>query len=140
MGLIYAEEVGHYWKTGSSSPSHWIDRAKRQIEEVGGKVLVQAEGYGDNTGRTAFMLAFEMDGERFKLVWPVLDSKTDNVAAARRQAATMLYHDVKAKAMTARVLGFKAAFFSYFVLPSGQTAAEASTPELQDAFPKLLSG
>ena len=139
MGLIYAEEVGHYWKTGTSSPDHWIDKAIRQIDEVGGKVL--AEGYGSNRqGQAAFMLGFEMEGERFKLVWPVLESKSGNVAAARRQAATMLYHDVKAKAMTARVLGFKAAFFSYRILPSGQTAAEASTPELQDAFPKLLSG
>ena len=137
--MMYAEEVGHYWKTSSRSPDGWIDKAQRQIEEVGGKIL--AEGYGsDHTGHAAFMLGFEMDGERFKLVWPVLESKTGNVAAARRQAATMLYHDVKAKAMTARVLGFKTAFFSYLMLPGGQTAAEASTPELVDAFPKLISG
>ena len=136
---MYAEEVGHYWQTGRGSPDQWIEKAKRQIEEVGGKVL--AEGYGsDHTGRAAFMLGFEMEGERFKLVWPVLESKTGNALAAKRQAATMIYHDVKAKAMTAKVLGFKTAFFSYLLLPSGQTAAEVATPELVDAFPKLLVG
>ena len=136
---IYAEEVGHYWKTSKRSPDQWIDMARKQIEEVGGEVL--AEGYGsDNKGHAAFMLGFAFGEERFKLVWPVLESYSGEDLAARRQAATMIYHDVKAKAMTAKVLGFKTAFFSYVILPSGQTAAEASTPELVDAFPKLISG
>lgn len=52
----------------------------------------------------------------------------------------MLYHDVKAKSISAKVLGTRAAFFSYLMLPDGRTAAEASTPELLEAMPKLLMG
>ena len=50
----------------------------------------------------------------------------------------MLYHDVKAKAMTASVLGAEVAFFSYMMLPDGRVSSELASPELAEAFPKLL--
>ncbi len=136
--LPFGEDV-NYWKTSRSSPDQWVDKARKQIEKLGGEVL--AEGFGsDHTGRSAFMLGFEIGGDRFKLVWPVLPSKTDNKTAARRQAATMMFHDVKAKCISAEVLGPKTAFFSYLMLADGRTTAEVSTPELVDSFPKLLGG
>ena len=138
--MLQAEDVGHYWKTSRSSPDVWIERAKKQIEKLGGKVLMEGFGNEPATGRAAYALAFEIGEDRFKVVWPVLPSKTGDERAARVQAATMLFHDVKGKSISARVLGARAAFFSYLMLPDGRTAAEVSTPELLEAMPKLLTG
>lgn len=134
--LPYAEDVGHYWQTSQSSPDTWIDRAKKVIVDLGGKIL--ADGYGSVSGQAAFMIAFEIKGQKYKVVWPVLPTYSGKEAAAKRQAATMLYHDVKAKAMTASVLGVEVAFFSYMMLPDGRVTSEIAKPELANAFPKLL--
>lgn len=136
MHLPYAEDVGHYWQTGSSSPDVWIEKAKEQIEEIGG--LITADAYGSMEGRAAFMVSFSIEENKFKVIFPVLESKTGKNLAAKRQAATMLYHDIKAKCMVASVLGMKAAFFSYLMLPDGRTASEVATPELAQNFPLLL--
>ena len=136
MSLPYAETI-NYWKSGTSSPDKWIEDATRQIKNLGGRVLM--EGFGkDGEGRAAYMLAFEIKGDRFKAVWPVLPSKGKNERAARIQAATMLYHDIKAKSISATVLGVRAALFSYLALPDGRTAAEVSTPELAQSIPELF--
>ena len=136
MELPYAEDIGHYWQTGSSSPDVWIEKAKRQIEEVGG--TINADAYGSMGSQAAFMITFSIGNDQFKVVFPVLVSKIGKSAAAKRQAATMLYHDIKAKCMTSSVLGTKAAFFSYLMLPDGRTASEVGSPELAQNFPLLL--
>lgn len=135
---LYAEDVGNYWKSGTSAPDTWIDKAKKEIGSAGGKVLSEAFGR-DETGRAAFLLEFSFGGERFRAIWPVLPSRTKNERAARIQAATMLYHDVKARCVSAKVLGARAAFFTYLMLPDGRTAAQAAAPELATAFPRLLT-
>lgn len=137
INLPYAEDVGHYWQTSQSSPDVWIDRAKRIIQDLSGEIM--ADAYGSSAGRAAFMLSFKIKGQAYKVIWPVLPSATGKDAAAKRQAATMLYHDVKAKAMTASVLGVEVAFFSYMMLSDGRVSSELARPELADAFPKLLT-
>jgi len=134
-----AEDL-NYWKTGKSSPDTWVGRAKRQIEDLGGIVVAEAFGNEPLTGRSAYMLSFVFGEDRFKIAWPVLHSRTGNESAARIQAATFLYHTVKALCLSATVLGPRAAFFSFLILPSGQTAAYAAVPELVSAMPRLLSG
>lgn len=136
--LPNAEDV-NYWKTSKTSPDTWMGRAKQQIASLGGTVLAEGFGSEPTTGRAAFMLAFEIGGDRFKIVWPCLPSKDGNEGAARIQAATMLYRDVKAKCISATVLGTRAAFFSFLLLPDGRTATEVSAPELMEAWPRLLS-
>ena len=136
-GLPYAEDV-NYWKTSKSSPDIWMERTKRQIENLGGTVLAEGFGSEPGTGRAAYMLAFELDGERFKVVWPVLLSKAGNERAARVQAATLLYHDIKAKCISAAVLGTRAAFFSFLALSDGRTATDIAAPELVRLTPALL--
>ena len=136
MELPYAEDVGHYWQTGQSSPDVWLERAKKVITDLGGDIL--ADGYGSAQGRAAFMLAFRIKEHDYKVIWPVLPSYSGKESATKRQAATMLYHDVKAKAMTASVLGVEVAFFSYMMLPDGRLTSELATPELSDAFPLQL--
>jgi len=116
-----------------------MDRSRRQIEKLGAQVL--AEGFGSEPGRglAAYMLAFELDGEGYKVIWPVLPTKTNNDKAARVQAATLLYHDIKAKCISAAVLGTRAAFFSFLMLPDGRTAADVAIPELIKLAPAMLT-
>jgi hypothetical protein len=140
--LPYAEDC-NYWKSGQSSPDTWLARAVKQIEGVGGAVLGEAFGRDATTGRAAYMLQFAISRDHFKLVWPVLPTRTGNEKAARIQAVTMLYHDVKARCVSAKVLGARATFFTFLQLPDGRSAAEASAPELVAALPamfRLLEG
>ena len=136
MDLPFAEDIGHYWKTGQRSPEQWMELTCKLIENLGGTVV--AEGFGRTEGRAAYMLAFEIGEDKFKVVWPVLPSRTGQATAARRQAATLLHHDIKAKAMTASVLGTKVAFFSYMLLYDGRMASSLAVPELAQVFPFQL--
>ncbi len=135
---IYAEDI-NYWKTGRTSPDGWIEKAKTQIEKLDGQVLAEAFGSELTTGSSAYMLGFEIQGNKFKAIWPVLPTKSGaDKKAARIQAATMLYHDIKVKCIAASVKGAKAAFFEYLMLPDGRIAAEASDKELLDGIPTML--
>ena len=136
MNLPYAEDIGHYWLTSQISPDSWMEKSKKLIEDSGGNVT--AEGFGSAQDKSAYMMAFSFGDDRFKVIWPVLPTRTGKEAAAKRQAATLLYHDIKAKAMTASVLGHKVAFFSYMLLSDGRTAGEMPTPELAGFFPLQL--
>lgn len=139
--LPYSDDL-NFWKTSKSRADTWIDRAEAQIVKLGGVVL--ASGYGSEpaVGRAAFMLGFEIEGNKFKVVWPVLPNKYEgDEKAARVQAATMLYHDIKAKCLMSKVFGSRVAFFSYLMLPdgSGRTASEASFDELSEGIPAMFS-
>ena len=136
MELPFAEDIGHYWQTGRSSPDVWLEKTRSIIEGVGGSVV--AEGFGSVEGKAAYMMAFTIGGDKFKVVWPLLPSRTGKPSAAKIQAATLLHHDIKAKAMTASVLGAKVAFFSYMLLPDGRMASDLANPELSNAFPLQL--
>jgi len=116
-----------------------MERTRRQIEKLGGIVLAEGFGSEATTGHSAYMLAFEIAGERYKVVWPVLPSKSDNEKAARIQAATFLYHDIKARSLSAAVLGARAAFFAYLMLPDGRTAMHIATPEIVELVPRMLA-
>jgi len=136
--LPYAEDV-NYWQTGKSSPDTWIDNAQKEIKAIGGKILGWAFGMESGTGRAAYMMEFELTGERFEVVWPVLPTRSGkNEASARTQAATMLYHDIKARCVSAKVIGKRSAFFGYLLLPDGRTAAHVATPELAIALPEMF--
>jgi hypothetical protein len=136
--MTYAEHI-NYWKTSRSSPDTWIERARRQIENLGGTVL--AEGFGGNAlGQAAYMIGFEIKDRKFKVIWPVLPTESGkDKQAAKIQAATMLYHDIKSRCISATVLGVEKAFFSYLLLPDGRTASEATVKELTRGIPELLS-
>ena len=136
---MYAEEIGNYWKTSRTSPDRWIEKARDEIARAGGLVLAEGFGNEPQTGRAAYMLAFELGGDHFKIIWPVLLSKMGYGGAARIQAATALYREVKAACVKAKFLGNRAAFFAYLLLPDGRTASQASVPELLEALPKLLA-
>lgn len=123
----YAEDL-NYWRTGSSAPDSWMDKTKKLIRELGYKVM--AEGFGsDHLGQAAYMLAFRAGEDDFKIVWPVLPTRSGNERYARIQAATMMYHYAKAVCLFAAVVGVKTAFFSHLMLPDGRVVS--SVPELE---------
>lgn len=137
-GLPFAESI-NYWKTSGSGPDVWMGRAKRQIEKLGGVVL--AEGFGSEpaTGHAAYMLMFEIGGDRFKITWPVLPSKGGNERAARIQAATLIYHEVKARCVSAAVLGARVSFFAYLMLPDGRVVTELESPERNEVMAAVFT-
>ena len=136
MDTIYAEDL-NYWKTGTSSPDTWLDQAKKEITQAGGKIL--SEAYGSENGRSAYMLAFAFGDDNFKAVWPVLQSRAKNEKAARIQAATMLHHDIKNSCLKVKIFGARAAFFQYMLLPDGRNTTQAANMDIAELFPKLLT-
>lgn len=136
MKLPFADEV-NYWKTSKRSCDTLLDNASKLIVEVGGYVTGRAMGM--SMGNSAVMIVFEIDGEQFRIVWPVLTTALGerDTPAARTQAATFVYHDVKAKCMAAKILGARLAFFSNLLL-DGVPVAEMAAPQLMASMPKLL--
>lgn len=136
--IEYAEDFGNYWKTSQKSPDTWIEDAKKLIISIGGKFQLEMFG-ADGAGRAAFMLGFTVGNEQYKITWPVLKTrKASDAGAARRQAATLLYHDVKHKVMMAKIKGVRAAFTENLLLPTGQTAGEVNVEELTKLIPAVF--
>ncbi|MDR3577237.1 MAG: hypothetical protein P4L50_25530 [Anaerolineaceae bacterium] len=140
MGKLYAEDLGHYWKTSKTSSDDWIDKTIKLIRSSGGQVQGSYSGSDLAGGRSALMISFQFADDSFKIIWPVLPSRGKEDRAARVQAATLLYYDVKAKLLSAQILGFRTSFFSNILLPDGRTASEVVTPELTKVIPALFSG
>jgi hypothetical protein len=138
MEELYADDV-NYWKTSTADPDSWMTKARREIVAAGGSV--HGEMFGSQEGgRAAYRLDFSFDRDHFRVIWPVLQPRNaKDIRAARVQAATMLYHDVKSKCVSAKVHGARAAFFQYAVLPDGRTAAQVAAPEPLDLYPKQLT-
>lgn len=140
---IFATDVD-YWKTGGSrTPDQWLDLAESQIRQHGGKDMVRA--IGEQGGRKAYLIEFTLNGQRYKIVWPVLPlprfkDTDDNRRAAERQAATSLFHDVKARCVAASRYGPEFGFFQFAKLPDGRTVQQASLPELEQGLPELMKG
>ncbi len=137
MSAAYAEEC-NYWKTSQSSPDSWLQKTIGLIESKGGELLQSAFGNEHQTGRAAYMMAFLLEGNQYKIVWPVLPSERGETLAAQRQAATMLYHDVKAKCVAMQALGARTAFFSWACLPDGRPMFQLDDQELLAEVPRLL--
>ena len=143
MSLPYAEQLGHFWRTSSTSPDKWLDNTVKLIKGHGGKVLQCLTGQDYETGKSAFLLLFQFGDDIFRVSWPVLPTRTKDERSAKIQAATLLHHCVKSKLMESKILGTRTAFFSYMMLPDGRTASEAAAPQIADIFPaykRLESG
>lgn len=131
MQEYYAENV-NYWKSSKTPPDTWLDHAKKEITKVGGKIT--GEGFFNDptsTLRAFYMLTFEIEDVRYKAIWPVLKSKKNDMKAARIQAATLLYHDVKQSCVRVKVLGAHVAFLPYLVLPNGHSMMELKVQDVK---------
>lgn len=133
----YAENC-NYWKTSKSSADTWIEKVVGLIEQFGGTLLSSGFGHEHTAGRAAFMIRFEVANDTFRIVWPVMPSQTGDEYSARRQAATMLYHDVKAKCVAAQVLGPRTSFFTWLELPDGRSSFQLAGQELLSEIPQML--
>lgn len=112
-----------YWKTSSSSPGTWSERTRGLIEKNGGEVI--GNGTMKKGGVECFVMSFDFGEDRFSACWPVLDHKyKGDEVAARRQAATMLYHDVKNRVVAMQVFGARIAFLGWLSLPDGSTVQD----------------
>ena len=89
--------------------------------------------------RSSYLLVFQLGEDQFKMIWPVLESKRGNTRSARIQAATALYHEVKAACVKAKFLGARTAFFAFLMLPDGRTASQVATPEIAEVFLPALA-
>lgn len=126
----------NYWKTSKSSPDQWVEKTIKLIEQFGGEVLGNA--FGSEQGRAAYMIRFQLDGQRFRLTWPVLPSEPRDAFHARRQAATMLWHHVKAQCVAAQVLGARTAFLPWVELDDGRIVGHLTDAELARQTPRIL--
>lgn len=133
--LPYAEDI-NYWKTSKSSPDTWMERAVKLINAFGGKVVAYAFGTDHSINRQAYMISFDINSDSFKIIWPVLPTYSgEDELAAKRQAATLLHHDIKAKLLSATVLGHRMAFFNYLLLPNGRTTSQIALKDYIKGIP-----
>lgn len=122
--LPYGEDVEHYWNTSRSHPDTWIDKAKKLITGIGGKI--EGFAFAESTNHAAYMLKFSLGGDQYSVNWPVLPTRTNKPEWAKKQAATALFHDVKHRVVSAKFKGVRAAFVEYLVLANGETVGNAA--------------
>lgn len=134
---LYAEDC-NYWKSSTTQPDTWIEKGLALIRKMGGVIGAWGFGAEPETNRAAYMLEFRLQGETFKLVWPVLPSKQHDSVSARRQAATMIYHHIKARTIEAQVLGARVAFFQWVKLPDGRAMYQLTDNQIATNTPRLL--
>lgn len=129
---IYAEDVD-CWRTGKSrTVSAWLDLAESQLMQHGAKNVLKSTGTNE-TGATTFMFAFELNDQKYNLVWPTLPTRSHSESAeraARIQAVTSLYHEVKNCCVVGNRYGKGTGFFAYQMLPDGRTVRQLAAPEL----------
>ena len=131
---LYAEDLP-YWMTSKSSADTWLEKAAEEISRAGGRVI--SSGYMSDAVRgSAYMIQFELEKMPFRLVERVIESKAGKDKAAKVQAATTMYHDIKSRMITARRKGARIAFLAELLLPGGQTVGEME----HGSFVALVSG
>ena len=136
--LPLADEM-NYWKTSKSSAESWLSKASDMIEKHGGTVYLSAKG--KHLEQTAFCIEFNFDNEHFRSVWPVLNYKyRGDDKAAERQAATMLFYDIKNRCMKMAIFGARASFFDMLRLPDGRTAGQLANENLVEYSAQFLLG
>ncbi len=133
---LFAEKV-NYWKTSRSSDSA-INEAIREIQKAGGVVL--GDGFLNDQGKAAWMMQFRIGGDVYRSVWPVLRSKSGDFRSAKIQAAVAMKHDIKAKCVAAKFIGFKQSFARERLLPDGKTIGDVSDADILKAVPQMLLG
>lgn len=137
--IIYAEDV-NYFQTSKTHAETWVIRAKKEITNLPtGRVT--GEAFMTLANKSVFVLMFNIGGDNYKVEWPVLQSRRGNDKAAKVQAATLLYHDVKHRCVLTKVFGAKTAFIGFLVLPDGKTINDSvEAIQIGISQPALASG
>lgn len=128
--LPYCDELP-YWRTSRTSPDGWIVKTIKLLRDLGADSVSDAF-VSANDGRATFAIVFTFEGDTFRVVWPVMRIRNPkDESASRIQAATLLYHDCKAKAVSAKALGVRTAFIGQLLLKNGKTVQESQLPILE---------
>lgn len=130
-----AEEVDHYYKTSTRSPETWFEMCRNLITKKGGKIIRWANA--DDSGKEVFIIQFSYGQTQYRMHWNVLPTRGSAIAA-RRQAVTALYHDIKAALVRAEWFGFDKAFVAWREIGDGRTMSDVTKEEIGSALPKLL--
>ncbi len=118
-----------YWKTSQVATDSWLAKASAEITKAGG--VVRGQGNLMMDGKQVVFIEFLIESEPYRIGYPALQTRVKGQErAAIIQAATAMYHDVKARCVSLRWLGARTAFGGYRLLPNGQTDGQISTPEL----------
>lgn len=135
-GLPYAEGI-NYWQSNSNDPNVTLGRAKKLIEDIGGRI--DSEFIGMYQGQAMVVLGFTLQGESFRIDQVVLPSreKGPDCPAARRQAASMIHHAVKNRVVEAKVKGAVTAFVNYKLI-QGTPVEQLADPRMAEMAQRLL--
>jgi hypothetical protein len=71
MDLPYAHQC-YFWETSKSGSDTWIEKTKKVVIKAGGDHIIESYGSDSHSGKSAFMIAFQIGENKFKAVWPVL--------------------------------------------------------------------
>ena len=108
-----------------------MNRILGEITKAAG--IVTTKAVVETEDRACIFLEFRFAADIFKIDWEALESRKGDRKAALIQAAAMIYHDIKAKVVSAQVKGHRKAFIEYLKLPSGYVVAD-----LADDLPMML--
>jgi hypothetical protein len=122
MELPYAETMP-YWKTSKSGIENWLNKTEKLIEGIGGRVDTRI--VGKSGGKEGIVFGYFIENDPYKISWPVLPTKkSEDSGAASRQAATMIYHDTKARINRLAIFGARVVFSDWLIGQDGKTIAE----------------
>lgn len=129
--LPYSHTVP-YFKTSRAASDSWIGKTKDLLKRIGATDLKEGFLAGDDFA--TFALSFRVGADSFRVAWPVLPVKDPrDEPAARVQAATLVYHECKARCLAATILGPRPAFVSYLLLSGGKTVMESTSQAIETA-------
>lgn len=119
-----------YWKSSSTGPDKWLEKTEKLIERYGGEVIQRMQGIDYKSGKSGFMITFKLEGDLYRISFPVFEPKNQNDRrAAQIQAVTMVYHAVKANLIASMILGARAVFMGQLLLKDQRTLSEVANPE-----------
>lgn len=128
--LPFAKDLP-FFKTSQSDPEKWLDKTEKLIESIGGRVDTRVTARAN--GKQGILIGFIIEGDYYKLTYPVLAVKDEkNGYAALRQCATLIYHDVKSRVNRIRIFHPRVVFADFLVLRDGSTLAESATTDIPD--------
>ncbi|MHC1733425.1 MAG: hypothetical protein AB9888_15510 [Bacteroidales bacterium] len=132
-------EYTNYWRSSRNPAEYWIDKAVAELKKI--DATIKSQYFGDEDGKSAYVLTVSIEGNDYRIVWPVMPceyASDDNRKAARVQAATMIYHDIKARCISSQAIGIRTAFMPFLVVNNGKSLCELDTEEIVAYLPALF--
>lgn len=128
--LPFGEDIGHYWRTSKKDAGYWLNSVRDMIVSIPGCKVLKKVDYEEND-QNFFLVEFTVGLDWFKIIYPVLPVRQlKDREAARVQAVTLMFHEVKSRMMLIKIFGIHYAFLNYLVADNGKTVSQMAVPEL----------